>query len=97
MPLPIRTAALLGTPSKTLRSGTPEFVRGSRAILYHFRFWLIRKTFSRPTYFRDGEAIPVSIDERPRVSDKNTESIGQGIGLRCPDGNDFGAKVHPLH
>ena len=24
MPLPIRTAALLGTPSKTLRSGTPE-------------------------------------------------------------------------
>jgi len=30
MPLPIRTATLLGTPSKILRSGTPEFVRGPR-------------------------------------------------------------------
>jgi hypothetical protein len=30
MPLPIRTAVLLGTPSKTLLSGTPELVRGLR-------------------------------------------------------------------
>jgi len=30
LPLPIRTAALLGTPSKTLHSGTPELVRGLR-------------------------------------------------------------------
>jgi hypothetical protein len=28
MPLSIRTSALLGTPSKKLHSGTPEFVRG---------------------------------------------------------------------
>jgi hypothetical protein len=31
-PLPIRTAALLGTPSKTVLSGTPELVRGLRQI-----------------------------------------------------------------
>ena len=29
-PLPIRTTALLGTPSKTVLSGTPELVRGLR-------------------------------------------------------------------
>jgi hypothetical protein len=29
-PLPIRTVALLGTPSKTVLSGTPELVRGLR-------------------------------------------------------------------
>ena len=32
MPLPIRTVILLGTPSKILRSGMPEFVRGSRQL-----------------------------------------------------------------
>ena len=66
MPLPIRTAALLGTPSKTLLSGTPEFVRGSRqfcvtlSVLALTRMLII---YFLPDLFRDGEAIPASIDE----------------------------------
>ena len=76
MPLPIRTAALLGTPSKTLRSGTPEFVQGSR----HFCVTVGSGLNPNARYilldlFRDGEAIHASIDERPRVSDKDLEAL----------------------
>ncbi|KAN0072419.1 hypothetical protein V8E54_009348 [Elaphomyces granulatus] len=50
MPLPIRTAALLGTPSKTLLSGTPEFVRAEGNFVSHCRSWLERK-FSLRTFY----------------------------------------------
>ena len=78
MPLPIRTAALLGTPSKTLLSGTPEFVRGSRQFCVTLS--VLARTRMLVTYFlldlfRDGEAIHASIDERPRVSNKDPEAL----------------------
>ena len=78
MPLPIRTAALLGTPSKTLLSGTPEFVRGSRQFCVTLS--VLARTRMLVTYFlldlfRDGEAIYASIDDRPRVSNKDPEAL----------------------
>jgi hypothetical protein len=75
----LRTAALLGTPSKKLLSGTPELVRGLRQILSCYRFWLIFNRF----FSRDSEAILVSVDERPSVTDKGT------TGLSCLNGNGF--------
>jgi len=66
LPLPIRTAALLGTPSKTLLSGTPEFVRGSRQFCVTLSVLARTQTlviYFLPDLFRDGEAIPASIDE----------------------------------
>jgi hypothetical protein len=43
-------------------------------------------TYFLPDLFRDGEG---------QECQTSTQSIGQG--LRCPDGNDFGAEMHLLH
>jgi hypothetical protein len=66
MPLPIRTAAVLGTPSKTLRSGTPEFFRGLRQFCVTVGSGSYAKIYILlPDLFQDDEAITASIDERP--------------------------------
>ena len=77
MPLPIRIAALLRISSKTLRSGTPEFVRGSRQFYVTVGSGSYAKAYilsTRP-FFRDGEAITASIDERPKVPDRYPEAL----------------------
>ena len=83
MPLPIRTAALLGTPSKTLRSGTPEFVRGSRQLCVTVGSGSYAKAYM-DTFYLDGEAITASIDESARQVSGSTESIGQGHWAMMP-------------
>jgi len=88
MPLLIRTAALLGTPSKTLLSGTPEFVRGSRQFCV-----TVGERKGLHTLFPRW----ASIDKRTRVPDEKQEALiwtrEQGYDA---DGNDFDAEVHML-
>ena len=62
----IRTAALLGTPSKTLLSGTPEFVRGSRQFC---------DTVSERKGLHTLFPRWASIDERTRVPDEKQEAL----------------------
>ncbi|KAN0075845.1 hypothetical protein V8E54_007115 [Elaphomyces granulatus] len=95
--LPIRTAELLGTPSKTLRSGTPGFVRGSRQF-YVTLSVLARTQSSLHTFYQTFSEMAKPSPHRlmrGQECQTSTQSIGQG--LRCPDGNDFGAEMHLLH
>src|SRR5467141_3713542 len=97
MSLPIRTAALLGTPSKTLRSGTPGFVRGSRQFCVTLSV-LARTQSSLHTFYQTSSEMAKPSPHRlmrGQECQTSTQSIGQG--LRYPDGNDSGAEMHLLH